>query len=224
MKRLNYKNNKGFSLLAIILVIISVIVVIGVWSMSASPNISNNLNNGLDIQANNIINDSNAIKLSYDNLKNSGVDISTIVFIPNTDSTVAAPNILDPATGITVPTVDPKSVRVGASTTVEGRWVYAKAFGAENVNGTRVNAIVIAGLKNDVCKRINYAITGSEFVPTRYSDIRDGVYVIGATAAKPMTSSGISIFNPVVIATNWKRGCVSTSNIVPDNNVYFLHL
>lgn len=224
MKQFNYKSNKGFSMLAIILVIMAVIVAISAWSLSGNMNINNNINNGFDLQANNIINDSNAIKVSYDNIKSSGADLATIVFIPNTDSTATNPNILDPATGIVVPKVDPKILRSDA-VTPEGMWVYNKAFSADNISvGLKVPAILVTGIKNDVCKRINYAITGTETIPTKPANTKSNVYVVGATVAKPMGVLSIPLFGSVVYANNFKRGCVSASNTVPDQNVYFLYL
>lgn len=227
MKQINYKSNKGFSMLAIILVIIAVIVAISAWSLSGDMNLNNNINNGLDIQANTILNDSDAIKLSYDNIKTSGADISAIVFIPNTDSTTMAPNILDPATGVQNLNVNLKNIRSNALIP-EGIWIYNNNFLADNVGGNvRANAILIAGIKDDVCKRINYIINGAEFIPTKPAGGASSSYVSGATVNRPMANPPIRLFSPLIFASTvatWNHGCISATNKNPDNNIYFRYL
>ena len=77
-------NQKGFSILAVILVIVAVVVGIGVWAFSGQTNTTNNSNNTVDVALAAFLQDSVAIKLSYDQLIINGANPNNIVFLPNT--------------------------------------------------------------------------------------------------------------------------------------------
>lgn len=109
------------------------------------------------------------IKAEYDRLVVNGRSPSTIVFIPNTASTPSAPNILDTVNGIQNPKMSLSMLRTSSALlTSEGFFVYNPTGFKGNNIGSNANAdpvIGIAGLKDDVCKRINVILNGQSVEP-----------------------------------------------------------
>lgn len=223
MKKLLLKNNKGFSILAVILVIVGVIVAIGVWSLSGQSN-TNTSSSSSDIQAATIINDSISLKTGYDNLIINGANPDNITFIPNTPSTSSSPNILDPGMGVPLPKIPTSSLRGNSSLpTPEGFWILHKGLNLKNLTPEVVgeHSFVVAGIKDEVCKRINYSLYGIAQV--------DYVNLTGTMIIKGITGPAVEPDNPVstwsvtpnpVFATG-NSGCIGhISN--PDRNLYFL--
>lgn len=216
-------NDKGFSILAVILVIVAVIVAIGVWALSGQTNTSNSSNSATDIQATSIMNNAAAIKSNYDRLVIEGNNYKNIVFIPNTASTATAPNILDPVNGIQVPTVNKNALRSGIADP-EGIWVYNPTSFTASYVGDRTLAdpsIMIAGIKDSVCQRINNQLYGSTYIPKISGYSAGGMFVSGATSAAPTSNATIGIFVPEDMY--WTSGCIS-ANATADNNLYFMVL
>lgn len=214
------QKQKGFSILAVILVIVAVIVAIGVWSLSGQTNTSNASNSSSDILASSIANDGASIKLAFDTLVINGASPTSIVFIPPTTATTA-PNMLDVVAGIQLPKPNAKTVRQG-STVPEGMWIYApNTFSAKTIGSSSIDKlIVIAGVKDSVCQRINNTLYGSTTIPP--SGITDvNALFSDVTAANPTTmASSFSLATSTTTADGWTSGCLSTGGIA-DKNLYF---
>lgn len=230
--KIRLMKRNGFSILAVILVIVAAIVAIGIWSLSGQRRISND--NNIDVQVSALINDSIAIQAAYDNLLiRNGVGSTSITFLPNTASTVAAPNILDPVTGIQVPKVNRSIIRDGTITSVEGIWVFTHLISQPPGVGSsselfpiaRTEGLMIAGIKDSVCKHINYKVnnyTGT--TPNRNEGTTGSVslYFGGTTVAKPLSAAVTPIVNGSMSAiAGWTSGCVKINPGVADNGVYF---
>jgi hypothetical protein len=224
MKKINYKKQQGFSVLAIILVVVAVIVAIGVWALSGQTNTSTTGNSTSDIQASSIVSDGAAIKLSFDNLVINGSSASTVVFVPNVASTATAPNMLDPTVGIQVPRPNANAIRTGA-TIPEGIWVYnGTTFkgSAVGVAGTADQAILLAGVKDTVCSRINNNNNGTTAIPAVTTITTGAAFVTLTSSPAPTTAVAIDLNAAATAAATagWTSGCVS-ANGVADNNLYF---
>lgn len=221
------KNEKGFSILAVILVIVAVIVVIGIWALSGQTNTSSNGSNADDLKASAILNDSNNIKIAYDSLSIKGVDKTKITFIPNVASTNNIPNILDPTDGALYPKVPASTLKDNAASP-EGIWVYNKNYKVQNIPGlTYAYAIILGGIKDNVCKRINYTIYGSEVLPYMVLNTPMMNFFPGVTPEEPtvkFSSAIMLVANTPVSIAGWRSGCVTTYRTRPDNNLYFRHL
>lgn len=215
MQDFQLKKQKGFSILAIILVIVAVVVAIGVWALSGQTNTSNSSTSSADIQAAAIAGDASAIKSAYDALLVSGANAANIGFVPNTASTTAVPNMLDPTTGIQVPKPNSNAIKTTPAAN-DGIWVYnASGFVGNSVGTATADPIIaVGGIKDSVCMRINNTIYGSSTIPA------SGIASIttGATAAAPVSAAA---FTPIVtVASGWTSGCLTTT-AGADNNFYF---
>lgn len=214
MKHIQLKQQQGFSILAVILVIVAVIVAIGVWALSGQTNTSNSSNSSADIQAASIVNDGGSIKLAFDTLIINGTSAANITFIPNTAGTG---NMLDPTTGIQSPKPNSNAIRTGA-TVPDGLWVYnPTAFKGATVGTTAADqAIVLSGIKDSVCSRINNTLYGSTVLPV----LSAAAPVTSATAAAPTTAAAIDLSSIAATPpTGWTSGCIATGTA--DSNFYF---
>lgn len=224
---MNINKQKGFSILTVILVIVAVIVTIGVWALSGESNTSSSKNNVSDIQIAGLINDGLLFKSAFEQLVINGEDQHKIVFIPNTPSTSSAPNLLDPITGIQAPKVNPYLIKEGKEI-YEGIWI-KKRLNGKNVGATNVTqapvyqdyAVIIGGIKDDVCQKINLRLhntlllpTGVGANPSMKSNIND------ATVEAP---TSIKLLNLVIMndPDGWTNGCIGSSTNPIDNNMYF---
>lgn len=222
MKLVNLKQEKGFSILAVILVIVAVIVAIGVWALSGQTNTSNSATSSVDIQAASLINDSGAIKSAFDSLLIGGANATSIVFTPNTASTTAAPNMLDPSTGIQVPKVNSNAIRTGA-TAPEGLWLYNgtnfKGWNVGTVSG-KDQVIMVFGIKTAVCQRVNAMLYGATSVPQPYTSDTGLTMTGSATATDPNFATAMDFFAAAGL-NGWVTGCFSLNSSQPDQNAFF---
>lgn len=108
-----FNNNKGYSILSVIFVMVSIIIAMSIWIFSGQSNASTIDSEDLIIES--LLNDSSSIKTEYDKLLSSGNSSSKIIFIPNVLSTPLAPNILDAANGMSYPKVNPKILKSNLS-------------------------------------------------------------------------------------------------------------
>jgi len=216
MKNLNLQKQNGFSILAIILVIVAVIVAIGVWALSGKTNTSNSGDSSVSIMASTIVNDSSSIKLAYDTLNIAGV--SNIIFMPNQ---TGQNNMLDPVNGITSSKANPKSINSDLGEPM-GTWVYSKNFGTTLGPSNPDTAILLPGVKDGVCKAINKTLFGSDTIPEYGPATGANFFVNGATVANPNTTQAID-FSSAGVQMNsltWDMGCIRSPGST-DQNVFF---
>lgn len=218
---MNINKQKGFSILTVILVIVSVIVAIGVWALSGESNTSNSKNNVSDIQIAGLINDGLLFKSAFEQLVINGEDQHKIVFIPNTPSTSSAPNLLDPITGIQAPKVNPYFIKEGKES-YEGIWIKKRLHG-KNVGSNNVQdyAVVIGGIKDDVCQKINIHLHNTLLLPKALGvnpDIKITINDATVEAPTSQKSLNLGIMND---PDGWTNGCIGSSTNPIDNNMYF---
>lgn len=223
---MNFKlsKEKGFSILAVILVIVAVIVAIGIWSLSGQSNSSTASDKTVDVQISGILNDANAIKLAFDNLIINGASSSSIVFTPNVASTASAPNVLDPINGITLPKVNPNLIRDGA-TEPEGIWVYRNNIVPPSGVGTGVptSIILLAGVKDTICQKMVSNLYNNPITPYRSGTAGSSVLVLGATYANPNSTQTNMMFSGSGNNSSSGRtlGCIRASAGGVDNNIIY---
>lgn len=217
MKIKKFKKN-GFSILSVILVIVIVTVSIGAWAMSGENNVDK-LRGNADIIASSVINDGAAFQLSYDRLIANGATPAAIVSMPNVKSTPSAPNLLDPDEGLEFKPVNKNMVRANADP-LEGLWVYNPTGVALAGVGTAATdpVMLIVGLKDSVCRQINYNLYGSTTIPTFGSPAlpNPAQRVAGATITNLKSTYTFSGGT----ARDWTKGCFATPT-KPDWNFYF---
>ena len=160
MKRVNNKE-KGFSILAVILVIVAVIVAIGVWALSGQTNTSASGNSSSDIQAAAIINDSSGIKVIFDMLVVNGTDPEKIILKPNITSTSTVPNMADPKSGFQITKLNSKFLNANPDPNA-GLWMYKDLM---NSQGKYSKVLMISGLNESICKSINFQLEGVSAIP-----------------------------------------------------------
>lgn len=219
---LNYKKQQGFSILAIILFIVVILIAIGVWIFSGTVN-TNMLNtNKLEIEAAAIIADANAIKNVYTNFTYSGADSSQITFMPNQGSSLSSYNILDTKRGINRPVLQLINIR-GQLLAPESLWVFNNTgFSGMNVGTiTSDPVILLAGLSDDTCRIINTKLYGVTTIPKVSSILTAENWVSNATLNNPNSNKVINL-NSLSISPSpngWTSGCLSSQNF--NQNVFF---
>lgn len=217
MKIIKLRTANGFSILAIILVIVAAIVAIGVWALSGSSNSGSSQNTTSDIQISSLLNDTGSIMSQFDRLVISGYNPDKIVFKPNESNSY---NLLDPSVGVSAMKPPTGVIRLEASVP-EGIYVYSKKIKGNQIGTEKDDfGIVIAGIKDSTCKRINYNLFGSDVVPKVASVANSASFVNGATIADPTTTATLDL-NGIEAVQGWTKGCVASASSDSDQNLFF---
>lgn len=221
--KLNIYNNKqsGFSILAILLIIVISIVGISIWTMTGQTNINKFSTNITDAQVAAIMNESQAIKQTYDQFIYNGASVNNIVFIPNQPHNPSIYNLLDPKFGVSINLkIDSRILKNNYSSPV-GMWVYnPTGFKGYNVGTTASDPIILfTGIKLEVCKAINKSIYGNLIVLTTFEYSFSEDIVAGATITNPTSTVSINGSYSHFV-NNWTKGCFNLSGNL-DDNVYF---
>lgn len=205
MKYIHYKKQTGFSILAVILVIVAVVVAIGIWSLSGQNNTNNN--NNMDLAIEGLLNDSLAIK--------SKVDSLVLEKGPNY-------NMRDSGFTYDKPAISRLLIKNNA-TSSEGKWIVNPSnFYAFNIgyNANSDATLLIGGINDIACKKINYKIYGSTTVPVISSPSSSNAVVDPITDYFAINY----VYLPSYAGLNgWNKGCFNAGGAV-DNNVFFLVL
>jgi|GEM_PF-2710432 hypothetical protein len=219
MRNIRIKQTKGFSILAVILVIVAVIVAIGVWALSGESNTSSSSSSSAKIASSAILNNASSLKLAFDTAVISGATAATITFQPNIPSST---NMLDPNNGINLPK---ENANIFKADYIEpnGVWTFSKTFYTLlGSPGQPETVVLLAGIKDTVCKELNKNVNGSDFIPTYPPFNTSEQFVTGSTASNPNTSVQVD-FSSGGTDTNalqWEMGCIKGAN-GNDNNVFF---
>lgn len=218
-----YKNKKqqGFSILTFLLVIVITIATIGVWATSGNSGRSTNtINDELNFLTMNLIQDSSAIKATYDQIYINQGDYQKITFIPNDPS---PNNILNPTTGIISPKVHPFLIEDNHLPT-DGIWIYnPRNFTADNIGDAGPDpAIMVFGITDAACAKINMTLHNFPFiltVPNRFPSPASTVG--GASVLFPTSNADISSISYLTnngsingsesTGLAWTAGCISTA-------------
>lgn len=240
MKKFN-KKQQGFSVLAIILTIVAIIVALGVWMISGNSNTSSLGSMSSNVEATNIMNQAASLQSAYSILQSKGYTKDNILVIndPQSPDYLKENNIYNPNSSIEVPIISPKAFHENLKST-EGYWVFN--FVGVNVDGRtdRFNpsnvypSVLIAGIKDSVCKSINQSIKNNPMIPKGDGVIdsrpigSEGI-TLGATKKLPISTIKITLTN-IGMYAKWSKGCFNASIVnqtedglekAPDQNVYF---
>lgn len=206
MKKINLIKKSGFSILAVILVIVAVVVAVGVWAVSGESNVSNTSKLSTDIAIEGMLNDVNVLKGSIQEytLKNG-----TTKPLDLTDFTFDRMK------------VNSKILRVGA-TANEGRVVINSSAFFGSLIGQPSNpdtTILVGGLTDVACKKINQKIYGIDTIPTTTPTSATSSSFVSAS------TKGFS-FNDILLDSftgvgGWDKGCFNIRGLA-DNNVFFM--
>lgn len=199
------KRKNGFSILAVILVIVAVIVAIGIWALSGQSNTSNTSKLSGDIAIEGMLNDAVAIKSSIELYK-----IANGAKAPLINSSYIFER----------PKVNPKLIRVDA-TPQEGVWTmnfnnfYASYVGD---NAKPDVTILLGGITDEVCKKINLKLQGKSVLPVVSSSSSSQSVVYALEDGVTYTYMYLANFSDIY---GWDRGCFNIKSL-PDNNVFFM--
>lgn len=213
------KKQNGFSILAVILVIVAVVIAIGIWALSGNSNTQNTSNAGHEALTMSLINDGLIIKSVYDKYLITGIHPELIVYKPGLAWDVKNPNILDPVEGISIPNVSRKLIREGASFP-EGAWLYVPIYTNSTSGVIDSQAAIVIGVTDKVCSNINRILFGDSRVPKSNDTLANliaGVTNMNPTIAELNAEINISEFPKM---ERWPNGCLNLED-KPDNNVYF---
>ena len=220
MKNLNLKNNnqKGFSILMVLLVVVGIVVAISAWALSGASDNSSSQSSTNKIAAATIANDVSSIQTAF-SIKSMTLSKESITFIPNTDNTNSLLNNIDGISQLRAPA---NAIRKNANAP-DGLYVYVREFyKTSGLNKKR--AIVLTGVKTEVCKQINLNLNGTENIPSYISATKSSDLSVGATQATPETTAPIDLDNNGIkenhYAYGWNAGCVTSSN-PEDHNIFF---
>lgn len=208
-----YRKQKGFSILAIILVIVAAIVAIGVWSLSGNINLSPASTSTLDIAISGLLADADNIKNTVDTtLIKKGADYKSQI----TYNTFTYDR----------PAINAKLIRSTLGNS-EGKWtINPNNFFASGISGYNDNpdtTLLVGGITDVACKNINNKINGTTVMPvlTTYPSSNDAVSLISASV--PGYTFNYIYLPSITQLAGWTRGCISVRNI-PDNNIFFFVL
>ena len=216
------RKQKGFSILAVILIVVGIVALLGAWALSGQTNSQSASDSSSDVLASGLAQDAAAVKAVFDTIAVRGVGIDEIIYDP-TEAKIAGPgsevNILNTLTGIQRPTPNP-AVLVAAPLDATGFWIYHKWLKLPGV-GTAAKpevSIVLSGLRKGACQKLNERLNGlaSDTNPPIATAITEALLLGTPALATPNSTleAAVAIVgNPVF--TGWTAGCIATSDATP---------
>lgn len=208
--------------MSVILIIVAIITTISIWALSGQSNLSNNANNNIDVQASALIDDGVALKSMFNQYQIQGMPQLNIVYMPGLSNTETQSNLLDPTVELSVKTPNAQIIRSNPAAT-DSYWAYLKyaatTLGLSIDPNDYERMIVVGGIKDNVCKRINYILNGSETI-LNFGQ-RDSSLISAVTKAVPYTNIAV-YFPPVPGVQMGTSGCGSSA--YPDDNLYHIVL
>lgn len=218
-----YKKQQGFSILAVILLIIAIVVSMGAWLLSGTVNTNVVNNNKFEVEASAIMDDANAIKNVYTRLTYSGADSSQITFVPNQAASPTTFNILDPQRGIKQPTIGLLNIHRQLEES-ESLWVFNNStFSGFNVGTQTADPVILlAGLSDETCTIINTKLYGVTTIPKLSGFTTGASWVTGATKDNPTSNKSINLGNIITTPqpNGWTTGCIAPASL-KHNNLFF---
>lgn len=215
------RRERGFSILAVILVIVAVIVAIGVWALSGQANTESGSNASTDVLASGIVTDGQALKLGFDTVLIGGANPAQVIFKPGDTSAL---NVLNPVTGIALPAVPAKAIN--NDNYPNQVWTYNKNFviPGVGVSSAQDYVVMLGGIKDSVCKKINKNLHGDETLPV-VGYLQNVLTFMGSSTANDPNSATAVDFTTAgapLNATSWVSGCIRGADDTDGNNVYFV--
>lgn len=245
MKNILNKKQQGFSVLAVILIVVAVVVAIGVWAISGTSNSSGLSQKTAEVEAASIIQNAAKIQQTYDALRIQGYTKDKIYFTraPLVVGYNNPGNMYHPTTGLDLIEVSSKALKNAANLNAsEGFWVYHYNVQTSGLGSSGVSqpAILLAGINDTVCKSINKILLGNTSTPLQFDSgsiaspplLNAGNVTNGATRENPISTTTLRVnaykVSKGCFASNgYKNSIISSSDtpgVLPDENVYYQQL
>lgn len=218
MRRITKKKN-GFSILGIMLVIVFLAVALATYLLSGKSNTSTTSTASSKLMASAVINDASSIQTAFDmKALMNGVSKSQITY--TTDGSSNSLLSVEHG-GIEQPTAPAGAIRKDA-TAPDGLYVYVNT--AYAIPGSIRRAIVLTGIRTDVCKEINNTLHGKEDIPPYIGAEKSNAVSVGATRTNPNTTHTLDLDYAGIkeghYARGWNAGCM-TSTDTNDQNFFY---
>ena len=221
----NMRKQKGFSILAVILIVVGIVALLGAWALSGQTNSQSASDSSSDVLASGLAQDAAAVKAVFDTIAVRGVGLNEIVYDPAAAKITGAGsevNILNTLSGIQRPTPNPAAL-VAAPPAVgtagsSGYWIYhtgLKLPGIGTAAGTDVS-IVLSGLRLGACQKINDRLNGlaGNAAPPASGKTEEALLATPPSLAAPTEAAAVDL-SAVATFTGWTAGCIATSDATP---------
>jgi hypothetical protein len=217
----NMRKQKGFSILAVILIVVGIVALLGAWALSGQTNSQSASDSSSDVLASGLAQDAAAVKAVFDTIAVRGVGLDEIIY-DLTEAKMSGPastvNILNPLTGIQRPVPNP-AVLVAAppavgGTDIAGYWIYHKGLKLPGI-GTAAGAdvsIVLSGLRKGACQKINERLNSAANTEPPVATGFTEVLLLGAPTLAAPTSATAADLSAVTTFTGWTAGCIATTD------------
>jgi type II secretory pathway pseudopilin PulG len=224
----NMRKQKGFSILAVILIVVGIVALLGAWALSGQTNSQSASDSSSDVLASGLAQDAAAVKAVFDTIAVRGVGIDEIIYDP-AEAKIAGPgsgsevNILNTLTGIQRPTPNP-AVLVAAPAGVTGFWIYHTGLKLPGI-GTAAKpdvSIVLSGIRKGACQKMNERLNGlaSDALPPVATGKTEALLLATPPALATPTEATVVDLSGVATFTGWTAGCVATTDS-PAKYVFF---
>lgn len=165
MKPKHFKNQAGFAIGTILLIVALIAVISGAIALASRSTNTSTAEQSAKVLASTVVQQGTTMRGGFEKMMVSGLSIATVTF-----DTTAATGLFNPTDGGAVQQFPPAESLL----TTTNQWVY-KVDGSSNavvklkgigVTATEDYMIALADLKQAVCEQINKLLYGSTTVPT----------------------------------------------------------
>ena len=212
------RKQKGFSILAVILIVVGIVALLGAWALSGQTNSQSASDSSSDVLASGLAQDAAAVKAVFDTIAVRGVGLNEIVYNPALVSGAGSDvNILNPLTGIQRPVPNP-AVLVAAPPAVgvagiAGYWIYHKGLKLPGIGtGAEDFSIVLSGLRKGACQKINERLNSAANTEPPVATGFTEVLLLGAPTLATPNSATEADLSTVTTFTGWTAGCFATTD------------
>ena len=218
------RKQKGFSILAVILIVVGIVALLGAWALSGQTNSQSASDSSSDVLASGLAQDAAAVKAVFDTIAVRGVGLNEIVYNPALlNGAGSEVNILNTLTGIQRPTPNPAVLvaappAVGAAG-IAGYWIYHTGLQLPGI-GTAAGAdvsIVLSGLRQGACQKINERLNGlaGNAPPPVATGFTEAALLASTPTLALPTNAAAADLSAVATFTGWTAGCIATTDAVP---------
>lgn len=215
---ISIRKQKGFSILAVILIVVGLIAIIGAWALSGQTNSQSASESTSDVLAAGIAQDAAAIKAMFDTISVKGVTTAEITYVPTNVAYGTSPNLvtnmLNTQSGIQKPVPNPNALQDTAAAAPANFYVYHKGIQLPGV-GVTANAetmIVLSGLRLGTCQKINERNNGTAVDATPPASGKSQADLLGAATVAAPTDTTAADLTGVTALSGWSTGCTGTSD------------
>lgn len=195
MRYVNLKRNRGIAVITMVLLVVTLLAVIGAVVATSRTTAVATSDQTARLMAAGVIDGGNMLKIGFDIMQAKGTSIDSITFGSNvpasgiqglfnlqTGTAVVQIPPTDAATGVWMMARGGTTAASGGMATLTGvTWPTTFAAGAATaVSANPYYAVLLTGIKDSVCKQINYALRGY--------DPAYGIPAITAAAPAPIST------------------------------------